>query len=63
MGKLSMSNSPGKLFLIIFACIAVFFAVAVWPFYNLIPEYVTEEVRIVSNIDMVNVTYIRMITL
>lgn len=49
MSKSILGNSPGKLFVIILVCIAVFFAVAVWPFYNLIPEYVTEEVRVVSN--------------
>ncbi|MEX0861341.1 hypothetical protein [Nitrosopumilus sp.] len=43
------SNSPRKLYVIIFALIAVFFATAVWPVWNLIPEYVTEEVRVASN--------------
>lgn len=51
MSRPILGNSPGKLFVIVFACIAVFFAVAVWPFYNLMPEYVTEEVRVVSNSD------------
>jgi hypothetical protein len=44
-------GSPIQLVIIIFVSIAVFFAVAVWPFYNLIPEYVTEEVTVVSNSD------------
>ena len=31
--------------------VIVFFAVAVWPFYNLVPEYVSEQIRVASNVD------------
>ena len=51
MSKPILGNSPAKLYIIVFVCVAVFFAVAVWPFYNLIPEYVTEEVSVVDNSD------------
>ena len=40
-----------KKVLIIGAIFAAFCAGFVWPFYNLIPEYVTEEVTVVDNSD------------
>jgi hypothetical protein len=49
MSKSTSGNSPRKLLIIVFACIAAFFAVAVWPFWNLMPEYIIEEVTVVSN--------------
>lgn len=51
MNKYIFGSSPSSLFVIIMVCVIVFFAVAVWPFYNLIPEYITEEVTIVDNKD------------
>jgi hypothetical protein len=42
-------ESNVTLLLIMGGLIAAFFAGFVWPFYNLIPEYVTEEVLIVDN--------------
>ena len=49
--KTILGNARGTLFVVMFACIAVFFAVAVWPFYNLIPEYITGKGTVVSNSD------------
>jgi len=51
MNKYIIGSSPASLFVIIMACIIVFFVVAVWPFWNLISEYITEEVRVVDNSD------------
>ena len=46
-----MLESNIKLLFIIAGLVVAFFAGFVWPFYNLIPEYVTEEVRVVDNKD------------
>ena len=51
MNKYIIGDSPAGLFVIIMACVVVFFAVAVWSFYNLIPEYITEEAVIIDNKD------------
>ncbi|MGY5149701.1 MAG: hypothetical protein ACW9W3_06530 [Candidatus Nitrosopumilus sp. bin_68KS] len=51
MSQNKEGGSPKKLYVIVFVLIAVVFATAVWPFWNLIPEYITEEVRVVSNSD------------
>ena len=48
IGKL---DSNAKLAIAIACIVAAFFAGFVWPFYNLIPEYVTEEVTVVDNSD------------
>jgi len=41
--------SNGFLFVFIGCVVAAFFAGFVWPFYNLVPEYVTEQVTVVDN--------------